>query len=71
MSMTATVTGKTGTALTMTAVVFNNLKSFSFDSVSKMLRLIDMSDAVTDVSIAAATTFTWVLSGSVYTVTIS
>lgn len=70
-AITAVVTGKTGAGLTMTAASFPNIASFEFNSDSKMLTLTDGSGKITQVSIAAATTFTWVLAGGVYTVTIS
>lgn len=70
-AITAVVTGKTGAGLTMTATTFNNIKSFSFDSDSKILSLTDGSGHITQISIVAATTFTWVLAGGIYTVTIS
>lgn len=70
---TATVTGKTGAGLSMTAQVFNNIRSFKVDVVNAMLELIDISGAVTQVSIGLATTFTAVLSAAAgnWTITVS
>ena len=68
---TATVTGKTGAGLSMTAVTFNNVMSFTVNTASKMLRLVDNSDVVTDISIAAATTFTVTITAGLYSITIS
>ncbi len=70
MPLTAVVTGKTGAGLTMTAQSFD-CASFSFDLATKMLNLTDSSGHITQVSIAAATTFTWVLVGTTYTLTVS
>ncbi len=70
MPLTCVVTGKTGAGLTMTAQSFD-CASFDFNSVSKILTLTDSSGHITQISIVAATTFTWVLTGNVYTVTIS
>jgi hypothetical protein len=71
MPITAVVTGKTGAGLTMTATSFSDIASFEFNSISKMLTLTDLSGHITQISVAAAATFTWTLVGSVYTVTIS
>lgn len=70
-NLTAVVTGKTGAGLTMTAQSFPGMKSFLFDSDSKILSLTDGSGHVTQISITAATTFTWTLVGTTYTVTVS
>ncbi len=69
--MVATVTGVTGAGLTMTAVTFSNVSSFTFDSVSRILSLTDASGHVTQISVSAATTFTWTLVGTVYTIVVS
>jgi len=71
MPITAVVTGKTGAGLTMTASSFPDIASFEFNADSKMLSLRDASGHITQVSVAAAATFTWTLVGSTYTVTIS
>jgi len=72
-SGTATVTGKTGAGLTMTAQTFTNIASFTFNIAKAMLQLVDGSGVVTDISIAAATTVTVVLSAAAgnYTITVS
>lgn len=69
----ATVTGKTGAGLTMTAQLFTNIVSFTFNVPKAMMQLVDGSGVVTDVSIAAATTITITLSAAAgnYTVTVS
>jgi hypothetical protein len=70
---TATVTGKTGAGLTMTAQVFAGITSFRFNIPNAMLQLVNSSGVITDVSIAAATTVTVVLSAASgnYTITVS
>ena len=71
MSITAVVTGKTGAGMTMTAGTFTDIVSFTFDSLLLMLNLTHQNGSITQVSISAATTFTWTLTSGVYTVTIS
>lgn len=71
MPLTATITGKTGAGLTMTAQVFTNISRFTIDCINNVLNLVDSSDSVTFVDINAATTITATKSGSTYTLTIS
>jgi hypothetical protein len=70
---TVTVTGTIGPGNTVTAGVFNNIQFFTLNPVTSMLQMTDVNDKVTEVSIAAATTITVVLSAAAgnYTVTIS
>lgn len=70
MSATVTVTGVAGPAKTVSAVVFNNVDSFSIDCVNNVIN-INISGAITAVAITSATTITASKSGSTYTLTIS
>jgi hypothetical protein len=72
-TITATVTGTIGPGNALTAAVFTNQASVEFNAVTSMLRMVDTSDKVTNISIAAATTVTVVLSAAAgnYTVTVS
>lgn len=70
MSSTVTVTGTAGPGLTITAAVFTNVTSFTFDTTNEMLFLVSNSRNI-EVSIAAATTITVTVSGNSYTVTIT
>ncbi len=70
---TVTVTGTAGPGNALTAAVFTDIASFTLNPVTAMLTMVDTNDKVTDVSIAAATTITVVLSAAAgnYTVTVS
>ena len=70
---TVTATGTIGPGNVLTAPVFQNIAIFTFDCVKSILTLTDVNDKVTEVSIAAATTVTVVLSAAAgnYTVTVS
>lgn len=70
---TVTVTGTAGAGLALSASVFSNIASVTFNPVTAMLTMVDVNDRRTDVSIAAATTVTVVLSAAAgnYTVTVS
>jgi hypothetical protein len=70
---TVTVTGTIGAGNALTAAVFSNIARFVLNPVTSMLTMVDTSDRVTDVSIAAATTITVTLSAAAgnYTVSIS
>lgn len=69
MASTLTVTGVVGPALAVTAQVFTGVKSFLIDTQKEILTVV--TDRISDISIAAATTITVTVSGSDYTVTIS
>ena len=71
--ITATVTGTMGPGNTLTSGVFTNQATVKFNAVKAMLELVDVNDKVTNISIAAATTVTIVLSAAFgnYTVTVS
>lgn len=75
MPGTATVTGKTGPDKTLTARVFQNVSRFTVNTNTEVLEL-DYDDGALgpkriEIDISAATTFTVVISGSTYTVTVS
>ncbi len=71
MAATFTVTGTSGAGLTVTAVVFNNVSSFDFNTVSNILSMTDSSGHITQVFVGSATTFTWVKSGNNYVITVA
>lgn len=70
---TVTVTGTAGPGAALTAAVFPNIASFTFNPGNQMFSMTDGNGKVHNVSIAAATTVTVVLSAAAgnYTVTIS
>lgn len=70
---TATITGKTGAGLTMTAQVFNSVREFTLDVMSEILTLTSTSGVVTKIAVGAQTTFTVVVNSTtrVYTITVS
>jgi hypothetical protein len=55
---TFTVTGKSGAGLTMTAQVFNDVRSFNFDASTEVLQLRQDGLPDTFIDISAATTWT-------------
>lgn len=71
MAATVTVTGTSGPAQTVSAVVFTNVSSFQIDAVNNMLNMIQGSVPIPGISVAAATTVTATKSGSTWTLTIS
>lgn len=70
MTMQATVTGKAGPGNTVTAGVFSNLRSVTFNTAN-MLEMTDNNGKVTILDISAATVFTVTVSGVNYTVAVS
>jgi hypothetical protein len=70
MASTVTVTGTAGPGLTVSAVTFTGVTSFSIDTDSEMLTVVTNS-VTKQVSIAAAATILVTVSGSNYTVTIA
>jgi hypothetical protein len=70
MSATVTVTGVAGPAKTVSAQVFSGVGSFTIDCVNNVISL-NISGAITDIAITAATTITATKSGSTYTLVIS
>ena len=58
MAATVTVDGTIGNGQTLTDFAFSNIASFKINTVTEMLELIDTSDRVTNISIAAAATMT-------------
>jgi hypothetical protein len=71
MPSTVTVTGKIGPGLSMSGLVLTNLKNFLIDCVNNTLDTEDMSGKHRHMDISAASTFTVVISGRTYAVTIS
>lgn len=71
--ITATITGIQGPGLAVTAAVYNNVATIRFDAVKGMVELMEVDGTFTQISIAAATTITVVLSAAFgnYTVTVS
>jgi hypothetical protein len=69
-TIVATVTGTAGPGSAVTAGVFTNLRSVRFDN-QNMLELVDNNGKVTNLSIAAATTFTVTVSSGNYVVVVS
>lgn len=71
MAATCTITGTSGPALTVSAVVFSNITSFTIDTVNNMINMVQGSVPIPGISINAATTVTATKSGAVWTLTIS
>jgi hypothetical protein len=72
MAGTATITGVVGPASTVTAQVFTNITSFTFDMVNNVVQFTQSDPNRTQqIAISAATTVTITKSGSTYVVTIS
>ncbi len=70
MAGTATITGKTGAAQTLTAQVFTGVKFFSLDTDNEVLFIkCDQGEFYIDVS--AQTTWTLTVSGNTYTLTVA
>lgn len=61
---TITVTGVSGAGQALTAAVFSDVVSFTFDPVNAMLRFTNSDGKVEDIAITAATTVTVTLSGA-------
>lgn len=69
---TATVTGKTGAGLTMTAQAFNDIIGFTLDPNARVVHLIRVGGVVVDVDISADTTLTITgVSTGLFAITIS
>ena len=74
MPGTATITGKIGGGVTLTAGVFRNVSFFSLDTANELLTInYDNGDGAKTIAIdvAAATTWTLTVSGNTYTLTVS
>lgn len=70
-SITATVTGKTGPASAITAVVFSGIKNASLDAASQIWTLVLATGQILNVDASANTTSTLTYSGGVYTLSLS
>jgi len=71
MPATVTVTGTAGAGLTVSALQFSNITSFTIDTVNNMITLVQGSVIIPPISINAATTVTATKSGNTWTLTIS
>lgn len=71
MPSTATITGKVGPAVAMTATVFSNVTEFAVDCVNNILTIIVGKGIPQRIDIGAATTVTCTISNKAYTLTIS
>lgn len=72
MAGTVTVTGTAGPGLDVTAQVFNNVSSLTFDMLTNVITIVQSDPNRTlQISIEEASTVTVTKSGSTYTVAIS
>ena len=71
MASSVTVTGTAGPGVTATAVVINDVLSFSFETSNNILSISDTSGAVKQFNVTDATTVTVTKSGSTYTVVVA
>lgn len=74
MPGTATITGKTGGGVTLTAAVFRNVSFFSLDTANEMLAITyDNGDGqkIINIDVSAQTTWTLTVSGNTYTLTVT
>ncbi len=67
----ATVTGKIGPGVTLTAQVIPNLASYTFDTQAKILTIVQQSGVITQIDVSAATTFTDVITAGSHAITVS
>lgn len=70
MGSTATVTGKTGPGLTLTAGVFSNVTDIQFQIPDNTLRLV-CDQGIVYISLTGSNTITLTASSGVYTLTVS
>ena len=70
-SISAVVTGKTGPAVTLTAISITGIRSASLDAASQVWHLQKSDGTFLDVDASANTTSTLTYSGGVYTLTLS
>jgi hypothetical protein len=71
MAATVTVTGVTGPAQALTAVIYTNVLSICIDAVLNILRLEFTPGIFTYITVVAAATVIATKSGSTWTLTIS
>lgn len=72
MSSTATITSKTGPAITVTSLALTDVRSFNFQvSPTSVLKVTFTDGRVTDFDIAATATVTATISSGVMAVTVS
>lgn len=70
MADTATVTGVVGAAVTLTAGVFTNVTSITFDTVKNILRLV-CDQGIIYVALTGSNTITITASSGSYTLSVS
>lgn len=71
MPATVTATGKIGPGLTVTAMVFDDVESFTFVNGQELLILNRAGGVVTTIDISAQGTITLTVSGSTYTLEVA
>lgn len=71
MAINATVTGKAGAGVTITAQTFTGVTLMQVDATNQLVTLFMSDGSFKTISIASASTFTTTISGTTYTVTIS
>lgn len=71
MPSTATITSKTGPALTVTSLVLNNVTQILFRTAPKDVLEITCSEGIKEFDIAASTTVTATISSGVIAITVS
>ena len=71
MSISATITAKTGPGLQVTSGVFTGIKSITFDPDAGTLTLMYPDQSFKTFSLNGVTTFTVSISGRTYTVVVS
>jgi len=71
MANTATVTGKTGPGVTVTALVFTNPRQVNFDLNAQQLSVMDSIGYVSTFDLHATATITATASSGVFTFTVS
>lgn len=71
MAATVTVTGTAGPGNAVTARVFSDVVSFTVNTATNMLDLVNAAGYVTQISVNAATTVTSTKSGFTWTLVIS
>jgi len=67
----ATITGKVGPALTLTAAVITNIRNINLDCDKEILTLTQTEGKVSTYDVSAQTTWTLTVSGNNYTLTVA
>lgn len=71
MAVQATVTGKEGIAIAVTAKVYPNILGVKFNPARQTMTITKASGDDEDIDISGATTFTATISATAFTVTLS